>query len=62
MRIRRGEMDINDVLTMAGELERRVEDLLTTSPLPEQPDYERVNAWLVDTYADYWSEEGKWSQ
>ncbi len=58
--VRRGERDLNEVLTMAGVLERRVEDLLDTSPLPELPDYDRVNDWLINTYADYWTEEGKW--
>lgn len=56
---RKGEVDLNDVLTRAGELERRVEDLLDTSPLPEQPDYERVNHWLLSTYFDYWHASGQ---
>jgi predicted nucleotidyltransferase len=55
---RKGEVPLNDVLTCAGELERRVEDLLTTSPLPEQPDYEKVNEWLIRTYLDYWGTRG----
>lgn len=58
--VRRGERDLNEVLTMAGVLEQRLSDLLDTSPLPDQPDRNRVNGWLIDTYADYWSEEGQW--
>lgn len=58
--VRRGERELNEVLTMAGVLEQRVSDLLDTSPLPEQPNYEVVNDWLINVYPDYWSEEGKW--
>lgn len=52
--VRRGEVDINDVLTRAGELEQRLEDLLDTSPLPAGPDYDTVNSWLVSAYAKAW--------
>lgn len=51
---RKGEIGLNEVLTRAGELERRVEELLDTSPLPEQPDYDAVNDWLVRTYLEAW--------
>lgn len=54
MRVRRGEAEINDVLTWAGELERHVEDLLDTSPLPEQPNYDLINEWLVSVYPRAW--------
>lgn len=52
--VRTGEVELNEVLTRAGELERRVEDLLDTSPLPEQPDYDAVNDWLVRIYLEAW--------
>lgn len=55
MSIRRGEVDLNDALTTAGELEREVEDLFDTSPLPGYPDYDVVNAWLVHAYQRSWS-------
>lgn len=54
---RKGEIGLNEVLTRAGELEQRVEDLLDTSPLPEQPDYDAVNDWLVRAYLESWEEE-----
>jgi hypothetical protein len=52
--VRKGEPEFNDVLTEIGELERRLEDLLGTSPLPPVPDYDRVNAFLVDAYRTAW--------
>lgn len=54
--VRTGEVVLNDVLTKAGELEQRVEDLLDTSPLPAQPNYTLVNEWLVTAYQEYWRE------
>lgn len=52
--VRCGEVDINEVLTQAGELEQRVEDLLDSSPLPARPDYGFVNEWLVGAYTKHW--------
>lgn len=52
--VRKGEVELNDVLTKAGELEQRLEDLLETSPLPAKPDYDTVNEWLVDSYRTFW--------
>jgi hypothetical protein len=54
--VRIGDVELNDVLTKAGELEQRLEDLLETSPLPAQPRHELVNAWLVNAYQEYWRE------
>lgn len=54
MSVRRGEIDLNEVLTKAGELEQLVKDLLETSPLPEKPDYESVDRWLIEAYEDHW--------
>jgi predicted nucleotidyltransferase len=53
--VRKGEVDLNDVLTQAGDLERRVEDLLDTSPLPPKPDSDYVNRWLVGAYTSAWA-------
>lgn len=52
--IRQGRVPLNDVLTECGELEQRLADLKTTSPLPESPDVERVNAWMRETYLAWW--------
>lgn len=54
MRIRRGEADVNDVLTFSGELERELEDLLDESPLPERPDHDAVNSYLIGAYQNHW--------
>jgi predicted nucleotidyltransferase len=56
--VRKGETGLNEVLTLAGNLERRVEDLLDTSPLPAKPDFDTVNDWLVDAYRRAWDQGG----
>lgn len=58
MSVRRGEIDLNEALTRAGELEREVEDLIDTSPLDPTPDYDAVNAWLVQAYTKAWNGYG----
>lgn len=55
--VRQGKIDLNTVLTRAGELERRVEDLLTTSPLPERPNGDLVEKWLIGAYQAFWLEQ-----
>lgn len=51
---RRGDLDENEVLTRAGELEAELKASIDSSPLPDEPDYDAVNAWLVDEYRGWW--------
>lgn len=55
MAVRLGEVGINDVLTETGELELRLKGLVSTSPLPEEPDTESVERWMLGVYGDAWS-------
>lgn len=52
--VRQGQRELNEVLTIAGENERRLEDLLEASPLPQAPESERVDKWLVSVYQRAW--------
>lgn len=52
--VRVGEHDLPEVMEMATELERQLEDLLETSPLPDAPDRQRVEEWLIRTYTEHW--------
>jgi len=52
--VREGRVTLNDVLSEAGELERQLKDLLAESPLPEQPDSERVESWMLSMYLENW--------
>ncbi|SHE41805.1 nucleotidyltransferase domain-containing protein [Streptoalloteichus hindustanus] len=58
LRLRRGELDREFALEAAAELEARLRELATASPLPERPDRDRANRWLVRAYQSVWEEKG----
>jgi hypothetical protein len=49
--IREGRMSENEVLTLAGELEAELKAGIDSSPLPDKPDYDAVNHFLIRTYS-----------
>ncbi len=53
--VRRGKVSEQECLTRAGELEQELSDLAAISPLPEEPDAERVETWVIDTYRRQWA-------
>jgi hypothetical protein len=53
--VRTGSCDLQTVLTHAGELEKRLEDCVAASPLPETPDVHAVNEFLIRAYTAWWS-------
>ena len=62
--IRAGLWDIQQCLTWAGELEVMLKDALSMSPLPELPDEEGINTFVLDTYESVWSAtyQQKWRE
>jgi uncharacterized protein len=52
--VRRGQVAFDEVLTEIGELERELQDLIETSPLPPDPDHAAVDAFLVRAYREHW--------
>jgi predicted nucleotidyltransferase len=52
---RLGKVPLQDVLTRAGELERELKDLTETGPMPETPDREQVESWMLDVYKLVWA-------
>lgn len=54
MAIRRGDVPLDDALAEIDEIERKLHTAVENSPLREKPDYERVDAFLVDSYRDSW--------
>lgn len=56
--VRRGEVDLNDVLQQAGDLEAEIKSLLDVSPLPDEPAYNSVNDALVHTYQQFYDMKG----
>jgi hypothetical protein len=55
--VRQGRVQLQDVITRTGELERELKDLRDTSPWPEVPDAKAADAFLVSTYGAWWSTE-----
>jgi hypothetical protein len=54
MAIRRGDVPLDEALAEIDDIERRLLAAVEASPLRDEPDYERVNAFLVDTYRQSW--------
>lgn len=54
MAIRRGEWSEGDVVAEIEAVERSLVEANESSPLPDAPDYESVNAFIVDAYRDAW--------
>lgn len=53
--LRQGKHTKDEALAAADELEAKLEKLMTSSPLPERPDHDRANRWLVETYQQAWA-------
>lgn len=52
--LREGKHTMTEALSRAVELENELRRLRNSSGLPEKPDYERANKWLIDTYRREW--------
>jgi hypothetical protein len=57
MAIRRGDVSLEDALAEIDEIERKLHTAVENSPLREEPDYERVDAFLIESYRDSWGWE-----
>lgn len=55
LQVRKGEVSQEDCLETAAALETIVKDLMVTGPLPEAPDAQAVEEWMLDTYYGMWS-------
>jgi predicted nucleotidyltransferase len=54
MAVRRGERSFDEVLAEIDEVEQRLEAALEQTALPDSPDDDAVNAFLVDAYRQAW--------
>lgn len=52
--VRRGEIPIEIVIHHAESLEAQLKRLLDASPLPETPDTEMVERWLIHAHRAMW--------
>lgn len=52
--VREGKVPLQDVLQETGDLERELKDLISDSYLPEQPDTDWVEDWMLSMYEQSW--------
>jgi hypothetical protein len=55
LNVRRGKVSEQECLTRAGELEQELTDLAASSPLPDELDEARLEAWVLDAYRRRWA-------
>jgi uncharacterized protein len=55
LEVRQGVVSLEEVLVWADELEAEMKAAFDTSPLPVEPDYDAVEAWMIRTYFRMWS-------
>jgi uncharacterized protein len=56
MQVRRGEVPLAEVLDRLHESSGRLEHAMLARDLPEEPDYGRVDRFLVDAYQGAWAD------
>lgn len=54
MAIRRGDVPLDEALAEIDAIEQQLHTAVENSPLRAEPDYERVNGFIVDTYRESW--------
>ena len=54
MSIRRGDVPLNEAISEIEEIERRLEAAVDNSALRDEPDYESVDGFLMDSYREAW--------
>lgn len=55
--IRNGRWKLEHVLILVDNHRREIEKLISTSHLPDDPDVEGVERWLIDAYEEEWLRE-----
>lgn len=56
MNIRRGFYDLKEVLEIIEDVEVYLRLTLESSDLPDAPDFEQIDKWIVNTHIQYWRE------
>jgi len=58
--IRSGSLSYEELVALAEDYERQLENLYQTSDLPHAPDVEKINRLLLEIYRDFWTQRGAW--
>lgn len=54
MAVRAGDVRYDETVEAIEEVERRLGDAVATSPLQAQPDHDRVQRFVLETYREFW--------
>lgn len=57
VKVRLGHYQLNDVCNMVEAYDKRLTEAYEKSPLQEEPRYDTVNQWMVDTYIREWTSD-----
>jgi predicted nucleotidyltransferase len=57
-KVRRGSVELKDVIFESELMEAELKSLLKKSPLPDEPNKKRVNEFCVQAHLDFWKESG----
>jgi predicted nucleotidyltransferase len=58
--IRNGALSYDELVAMAEEYERQLENLYRTSDLPHAPDVVKIDRLLIGIYRDFWAQRRAW--
>jgi len=58
--IRNGKLSYEELIALAEEYERQLDELYEKSDLPHAPDIARINELLIGIYRDFWTERRLW--
>jgi hypothetical protein len=56
--IRNGKLTYDELIALAEDYDRQLDDLYEKSDLPHAPDVEQINRLLVEVYRNFWAERG----
>lgn len=54
--VRTGQLTMKEALDLTVQLEEQLRADLVKSPLPEHPDYDAADAFLINVYENYWAD------
>lgn len=58
--IRSGALTYDELIALAEDYDRQLDELYEKSDLPHAPDVEKINRLLLEVYQGFWEERGLW--
>lgn len=58
--VRNGQFTYEEIVALAEDYERQLDNLYQTSSLPNSPDVAKLNKLMLGIYRDYWAQHSAW--